>query len=175
MNADALDRRLRRIMAKVETGKPTTAEDVQLAAVVWAVGDQPDEAAAGHTTGADLRLAAVVRANPAGGDAAAQTVCDAAHAWRADTRLDRVPAPGPSRRLLAATVDHHSRSWWQRNRFRVAGALGFVGAVAVGAEALMVIEGMGPPVAHGVLLLVAAACLGAFVVVTQVAVRAIGR
>ncbi|WP_433460616.1 hypothetical protein [Micromonospora sp. CA-248212] len=175
MRIDDLDHRLRVIMAKVETGKPTTVEDVRLAALLWAVADQPDEAATGHTTGADLRLIGAVRANRGGGDAAAQTVCDAARVWRANTRLDVEPKPGPARRLLAAAVDHHQRSWWQKNRFRVAAILGFVASGAIGAEAIMAIEGMGPPVVHGVLLLVVLACLIPSAMVMLVAARRVGR
>lgn len=144
MRLDELERHLRQVLAKAETGQSTTAEDVHLAARLWMVADQPDEAAAGHTTGADVRLATAVRANRGGGDAAAQTVCDAARVWRANTRLDRGPEPGPTRRLLAVIVDHHNRSWWRRNRTRVAMALVFAVGFGIAASGMTAAEGWGP-------------------------------
>ncbi len=162
MNAADVGHRLRQIMAKVETGKLTTAEDVHLAALAWAVEEHPDEAAAGHATGSDVQLVQVARANRIGGDAAAQTVCDAAHAWRAATRLDQGPRPAAFRTLLARAVDHHEPSWWRRNRLRVAMALGFTSGFSVGAEGVMELAGWGPSWLRGLALALAFVCLLAF-------------
>lgn len=150
-------------MVKAETGRPTSAEDVHLAAQVWLVDGQPDEAAVGHTTGADVRLAGVVRANLGGGDAAAQTVCDAAHVWRSNTRLDRGPTPGASRRLLAAIVDHHQPSWRRRNLTRVAVA------------GIMCVERMGPAWARQLAAAVTVAIFAAWAVLAFAVRRAARR
>lgn len=165
MQLDELDRRLKRIMAKVETAKPTTAEDVHFAALVWAVDTHPDEAAAGHATGADMQLAAVARANPRDGDASAQTVCDAAQAWRAATRLDRGPEPDPFRRLLARVVGAHQPTWWHRNRVRVALVSAFTAGFGVAADGVMDIENWGPTWLRLVLLGLALVCMVTFTVV----------
>lgn len=113
--AEALDQQIRRIMAKVNTERPVTVEDVHLTAATWALLEQPNEAAAGATTGADLALLAVVRGQQGAGDAAAQTVFDAACQWRDSTRLDGPYTPGPIRRTLALAVDRPRRPWWQRH------------------------------------------------------------
>lgn len=166
MSTESLERRVQQAMDRVAADQPTTAEDVQVIALYWAVSDQQTAAAAGTTTGADLELLTVVRANPRDGDAAAQTVCDAACRWRDHTRLDRGDEPGSFRWLLAQTVDRHRRSPWKRHRMRIALWLGFLSGGFFAAEGIMSLAGVGPPPAHQAAIAAAVACFAAAMLIT---------
>lgn len=144
MGSDALGYHVKQVAVKVTTGKPVSAEDVHIAAIAWAFADQRNEAAAGSTTAADLDLLAVINAHTGVGDAAGQAVCDAAYRWRDRTRLDRGDEPAQFRWLLAYTVDRHRRTWWQKNRARIAMGWSFLVGVCVSAAGVMILETMGP-------------------------------
>lgn len=159
MSTESLERRVQQAMDKVATDLPTTAEDVQIIALYWAVSDQQAAAAAGTTTGADLELLTVVRANPREGDAAAQTVCDAACRWRDHTRLNMPADRGGFRWLLAQTVDRYRRPRWHRHRMRIAMLLGFMSGAFLIAEGVMSMADVGPRLARQVAIAAAVVCL----------------
>lgn len=159
MRIENVEQRAKRVVQKIATDQPTTAEDVQIVALYWAVSDQEEAAAAGTTTAADLELLTVVRAYPREGDAAAQTVCDAACRWRDRTRLDLPADRGGFRWLLAQTVDRYRRPRWHRHRMRIAMALGFTSGGFLAAEGVMDLAGAGPRLVH---LTLHAAALGSF-------------
>lgn len=160
--AEALDQRIRRIMVKVNTERPVTVEDVHLTASTWALIEQPKEAAAGATTGADLALLAVVRGQQGAGDASAQTVFDAACQWRDSTRLDGPHTPGPVRRTLARAVDGLRPRWWQRHRILLSLSIGVVGGGGGMSDVMLLGGGYNLWQAHVVAGLSVAAAAGVF-------------
>lgn len=169
---DALAHRVEQVIAKVATERRTTAEDVHIAAVAWAVSDQKNEAAAGATTGADLDLLTAIRGLRGAGDATAQAACDAACRWRDRTRLDVGDEAGTFRWVLARAVDGHRRTWWQKNRLRVSMGLGFVAGFGIAAEGIMGWEDFGPLWLRQVSVTVAAVCFFAAMLILYLAHRA---